>query len=159
MRCGGKQLIILPGALPILAGYSGLHSHWLAHHRRALIRFLILHEPITCSYTVIEIGFSWRGKKGFSHTKRRYSTQYEWNIEREPWCKSMLVLYPLPLLHGLKLFPTLRHNQFPRLPNQKRTKPLQHCVVSNRTRNSVNRYTPNIYIYIYIYIYVTYNLH
>ncbi len=43
-----------------------------------------LHEPITCSYNcVIEIGFSWRGKKVFSHTNIVISTQYEWNIERE----------------------------------------------------------------------------
>ncbi len=27
---------------PILAGYGGLHSHWLAHHRHALVSFLIL---------------------------------------------------------------------------------------------------------------------
>ncbi len=31
---------------PILTGYGRLHSHWLAHHRHALVRFLILHKPI-----------------------------------------------------------------------------------------------------------------
>ncbi len=46
--------------------FGRLHSHWLA-------RVFILHRPITCSYKcMIEIGFSWRGKKSFSHTKRRY---------------------------------------------------------------------------------------
>ncbi len=64
-----------------MAGCTAIGSlatvmHWFV--------FLILHEPITCSYNcVIEIGFSWRGKKGFPHAKRRYSTQKEWNIERE----------------------------------------------------------------------------
>ncbi len=43
-----------------------------------------LNEPITCSYNcVIEKGFSWRGKKVFSHTHIDILTQYEWNIERD----------------------------------------------------------------------------
>ncbi len=45
--------------------FGGLHSHWLARHRSALVRFFILHIGFS-------IGFSWRGKNSFSHTKRRY---------------------------------------------------------------------------------------
>ncbi len=32
--------------LPCWTHYGGLHSHWLACHRRVLVRFLILHKPI-----------------------------------------------------------------------------------------------------------------
>ncbi len=39
----------------------------------AIGSFATAHKPITCSYNcVIEIGFSWRGKNIFSHSKRRY---------------------------------------------------------------------------------------
>ncbi len=40
-------------------------------------------------------------------------------------------------------------NQLPHPLYRKRTEPWHHCVVSNRTVNFVNRYTPNKYIYIY----------
>ncbi len=41
-----------------------------------------------------------------------------------------------------EIFPTLRHNQLPKC-----IEPWHHCVVSNRTVNFVNRYTPNIYTF------------
>ncbi len=45
--------------------FGGLNSHWIARHRRGLVHFFILDEP-NCSYNcVIEIVFSWRGKKEF----------------------------------------------------------------------------------------------
>ncbi len=50
-----------------------------------------------------------------------------------------------------ELFLTLRRNP-PPPPYRKCTEPWHHCVVSNRTMNFVNCYTPNIYIYIYIYM-------
>ncbi len=62
-------------------------------------------------------------------------------------CKRVLVWYPLAHLHGLKQkYFQHWHNQLPRPPYRKHTEPWHHCVVSNRTVNFVNRYTPNIYI-------------
>ncbi len=61
LRCGGKQRIISPDVPPILASNGSLATavHWFVS--------FTLHEPITCNYNcVIEKGFSWRGKKGFS---------------------------------------------------------------------------------------------
>ncbi len=64
----------------------------------------------------------------------------------KPWCKRVLVWYPLARLHGLKQ--KYWHNQLSRPPYRKHTEPWHHCVKSNRTLSFVNRYTPNIYIYI-----------
>ncbi len=54
-----------------------------------------------------------------------------------------------PSWYKTEIFPALRRNHLPHLPYRKCTEPWHHCVVSNRTVNFVNRYTPNIYIYIY----------
>jgi len=55
-----------------------------------------------------------------------------------------------PSWYKTEIFPALRRNHLPHLPYRKCTEPWHHCVVSNRTVNFVNCYTPNIYIYIYI---------
>ncbi len=71
----------------------------------------------------------------------------------KPWCKRVLVWYPLARLHGLKteIFPTLLHNQLPRPPYRKHTEPWHH--VSYRTEPWILwTVTPLIYIYIYIYV-------
>ncbi len=61
----------------------------------------------------------------------------------KPWCKRVLVWYPLARLHGLKL-KYFQHWDITNCPApfRKRTEPWHHCVVLNRTVNFVNRYTP-----------------
>ncbi len=67
----------------------------------------------------------------------------------KPWCKRVLVWYPLARLHGLKQkyfqHCDVTNCPAPRIENI----PNRDTTVSYRTVNFVNRYTPNIYIYIY----------
>ncbi len=66
----------------------------------------------------------------------------------KPWCKRVLVWYPLARLHGLKQkyfqHCDVTNCPAPRIENI----PNRDTTVSYRTVNFVNRYTPNIYIYI-----------
>ncbi len=61
----------------------------------------------------------------------------------KPWCKRVLVWYPLARLHGLKqkYFQHCDVTNCPTPPYRKHTEPWHHCVVSNRTVNFVNRPT------------------
>ncbi len=56
------------------------------------------------------------------------------------------------IFHGLKQ-KYFQHCDVSNCPAPPYRKPWHQCVVSKRTMNFVNRYTPNIHIYIYIYIY------
>ncbi len=65
----------------------------------------------------------------------------------KPWCKRVLVWYPLARLHGLKqkYFQHCDVTNCPPTLYRKRTEPWHYCVVLNRTVNFVNRYTPSLY--------------
>ncbi len=61
----------------IAIGSLATAVHWFV--------YFTLHKPITCSFNcVIEISFSWKGKKSFSHTNVDISTQYSFLYLREP---------------------------------------------------------------------------
>ncbi len=70
-----QAAIIQPDAPPILAGYGGLHSHWLARHHHGLVRFFHLTRTNHVQLLLRDWErLQWREKKGFSRTR---------NIERE----------------------------------------------------------------------------
>ncbi len=65
----------------------------------------------------------------------------------KPWCKRVLVWYPLARLHGLKL-KYFQHWDVTNCPAPHiENIPNRDTTVSYRTVNFVNRYTPYIYIY------------
>ncbi len=68
--------------------------------------------------------------------------------------RACLISIGLPSWFKTEIFPTLRRNQLPRPPYRKHTEPWHHCVVSNRTVNFGNHYTPNVYVCTYIHTYI-----
>ncbi len=86
----------------IAIGSLATAVHWLI--------FLILQEPITCSYNcMIEIGFSWRGKLYFSQTRvdTRRSTSEISKGKHKPffrqWCQMPYMWSNSILIHVIKL--------------------------------------------------------
>ncbi len=84
----------------------------------------------------------------------------------KPWCKRMRCVISIgsPSWFKTEIFPTLRRNQLARPPYRKRTKPWNHCVVSNRDVTVADFYHRGgngpttagglvLCIFIYIYIY------
>ncbi len=110
LRCSGRGADYIARPLPFwraMAGCIAIGSlatavHWLI--------FLILQEPITCSYNcMIEIGFSWRGKLYFSQTRvdTRRSTSEISKGKHKPffrqWCQMPYMWSNSILIHVIKL--------------------------------------------------------